>query len=262
MPYADNDGIRIHYEVEGKGPPLVLHHGFGCYLELWYDLGYVAALKDDYHLILLDARGHGQSDKPHNREAYELSLRVADVVAVLDDLKIGTAHFWGYSMGGYIGWGIAKFHPHRFRSLIIGGGGVEEETQDAAELGPFPLQKLIRQGPDAYCTAVKAMWGECWQSSWTAGVLESDLVALDAAASKWEGFSYDEVLSNIKLPCMVYTGNKDPAFPLDQKATQVIPNGVFVPLPDLDHIGAFCRSDLVVPHIKNFLEQVEQANKQ
>jgi pimeloyl-ACP methyl ester carboxylesterase len=44
---------------------LVLQHGFTDSLETWYDLGYVEALKPQYRLILIDARGHGASDKPH-----------------------------------------------------------------------------------------------------------------------------------------------------------------------------------------------------
>ena len=67
MPYANNHGIRLHYQVEGAGPPLVLQHGFSDSLESWYEMGYVTPLKQDYRLILIDARGHGASDKPHGR---------------------------------------------------------------------------------------------------------------------------------------------------------------------------------------------------
>jgi pimeloyl-ACP methyl ester carboxylesterase len=67
-------------------------------LESWHDFGYVSALQDDYRLILLDAREHGDSDKPHSPEAYELKTRVADITVVLDDLGIAQAHFLGYSM--------------------------------------------------------------------------------------------------------------------------------------------------------------------
>src|SRR5215471_13174551 len=108
MPYADNDGVRIHYQVEGEGPPLVLQHGFSESVVDWYEAGYVDALRSDYRLILIDARGHGASDKPHDPDAYELERRVADVVAVLDGLAIGKAVFWGYSMGGWIGFGTPK----------------------------------------------------------------------------------------------------------------------------------------------------------
>ena len=48
MPYADNQGVRIHYQVEGDGPPLVLQHGFLQSIEDWHECGYVDALKGDY----------------------------------------------------------------------------------------------------------------------------------------------------------------------------------------------------------------------
>ena len=80
MPYADNGSVRIHYQVEGEGPALVLQHGFTESLVDWYESGYVEALRPDYRLILIDARGHGASDKPHDPDAYVLNRRVADVV--------------------------------------------------------------------------------------------------------------------------------------------------------------------------------------
>src|SRR5207237_3323115 len=67
MPYANNQGVRIHYRVEGEGLPLVLQHGYTQSLEHWYQCGYVDALKAHYRLVLVDARGHGGSDKPHER---------------------------------------------------------------------------------------------------------------------------------------------------------------------------------------------------
>ena len=108
MPYADNEGVRIHYRTEGEGPPLLLHHWAVATMDNWDDFGYVAALKDDYRLVLLDARGHGGSDKPRAPEAYALEKRVGDIVAVLDDLGFAKAHYFGYSMGGWIGFGAAR----------------------------------------------------------------------------------------------------------------------------------------------------------
>ena len=112
MPYAVNEGIRIHYKTEGEGPPLVLQHWSVATMENWYDFGYISALKNNYQLILLDARGHGGSDKPQVPEAYKLEKRVGDIVAVLDDLGIAKTHYFGYSMGGWIGFGMAQFAPH------------------------------------------------------------------------------------------------------------------------------------------------------
>jgi pimeloyl-ACP methyl ester carboxylesterase len=82
MPHANNDGVRIYYEREGSGPPLVLHAGFMQRLQHWQDFGgFVAALKDDYDLIRLDPRGHGGSDKPRDPAQYTYDRRVADVLA-------------------------------------------------------------------------------------------------------------------------------------------------------------------------------------
>src|SRR5262249_18139552 len=106
-----NHGTRIYYQSEGTGPPLVLQHGFSQSIEDWYECGYVDALKHDYRLILVDARGHGSSDKPHDPAAYGLDKRAGDVVAVLDAIGISRAHFWGYSMGSWIGFGMAAFAP-------------------------------------------------------------------------------------------------------------------------------------------------------
>ena len=61
MPYANNQGIRIYYEVEGSGPALVLAHGLGGSHEDWLDMGWVEALGDRFQLIMVDARGHGRS---------------------------------------------------------------------------------------------------------------------------------------------------------------------------------------------------------
>jgi pimeloyl-ACP methyl ester carboxylesterase len=94
MTHASHQGTRIHYQVEGQGPPLVLQHGFTGKLKQWYSFGYVDALRTDYQLILVDARGHGASDKPHDPAAYALPLRVGDVLSVLDTLKVDKAHYW------------------------------------------------------------------------------------------------------------------------------------------------------------------------
>ena len=88
MPYVSNQNIRIHYTVDGQGPPLVLQHGSAGSGKDWYQFGYADALKHDYQLILIDIRGRGASDKPHDSAAYTLSHHVADIVAVLNDLKV------------------------------------------------------------------------------------------------------------------------------------------------------------------------------
>jgi pimeloyl-ACP methyl ester carboxylesterase len=121
MPFVVNQGVRIHYETIGNGPVLVMHHGTSGSGADWIDRGYVDALKADHQVILPDARGHGQSGKPHDPTAYDLALRTSDVVSILDELEIHKADYFGYSLGGWIGFGLAKHAPDRFRSFIFGG---------------------------------------------------------------------------------------------------------------------------------------------
>jgi pimeloyl-ACP methyl ester carboxylesterase len=62
MPKIDRDGVKIHYEVHGSGPPLILTHGFSSTSEMWR--GQIEALSKNHTIVLWDMRGHGQSDYP------------------------------------------------------------------------------------------------------------------------------------------------------------------------------------------------------
>ena len=138
MPYVTNDGLRIHYEVTGSGDPLVLYHGLTGSGERWRDTGYVASLSDAYRLILLDARGHGLSGKPHDPAAYGRLRQAADVVAVLNELKIATARFWGHSMGGDVALTLGRHHPDRVSALIVTGySPYAAEGDEAAEMSAW-----------------------------------------------------------------------------------------------------------------------------
>ncbi len=156
MPYAQNGRVRIHYRVEGEGPALVLQHGFTESVVDWYEAGYVEALRPDYRLVLVDARGHGASDKPHDPDAYVLNRRVADVVAVLDTLAIAKALFWGYSMGGWIGFGLAKYAKERVHALVI--GGQHPYARSMRSLRQM-VQRGIAQGSGAFVAGMEEMFG-------------------------------------------------------------------------------------------------------
>ena len=248
MPYADNEGIRIHYQTEGEGPPLVLQHWSLATMESWYEYGYVSALKNDYQLILLDARGHGASDKPHRTEAYELKKRVEDVVAVLDDLGITQAHFFGYSMGGWIGFGVARYAPKRFRSLIIGGQHPYAQNMDG-------LRQLVRHGIENGPEAFIAVWEEKFGTlslETRERMLAYDYEALLAVAQDRE--SLESVLQTMRMPCLLYVGEMDDVYPIAKECAKQIANVTFVTLPGLGHGEAIRRSDEVLPHVKRFLD--------
>ena len=252
MPFANNQGVRIHYETEGVGPPLVLQHGSLNTMESWYDAGYVAALKNDYQLILQDARGHGGSDKPHSPEAYELKKRVEDIVAVLDDVGIAKAHYFGYSMGGWIGFGVARYAPERFQSLIIGGQHSYAQNMDG--LRRF-VQYGVENGPEAFVAMLERELG-LLSSEARERMLAYDFATHLVIAQDRD--SLEAVLPTIRMPCMLYAGEMDEAYPLARKCAEQIANVTLITLPGLDHMGAFMRIDEVLPHVKKFLAEVEQ----
>ena len=254
MPYAHNQGIRIYYEVEGEGPPLVLLHGLSGSFEQWHQAGYVEALKSDNQLILIDARGHGASDKPHDPEAYKMALRVSDVIAVLDDLNINKAHYLGYSMGGWIGWGIAKYAPERFHSLIIGGADPYERDPEE----PNFWLELFKKGMDAYLAALEPMFGKRWTPEGKAMALANDLEALIALTSVRERLGFEDILPTITMPCLLFVGEAAGEYAGAKECIKHMPNATFVSLPGLDHIEACFRIDLVLPHIRKFLAEVSE----
>jgi len=250
MPYADNQSLRIHYRVEGEGPPLVLQHGFTQCIEDWYDAGYVDALKGDYLLILIDARGHGQSDKPHDSGAYALDAWVADICTVLDALGVPKAHFWGYSMGGWIGFGMAKYAPACVDRLVIGGSHPYARSQEPAR--QF-LTTQLDASPDAFVAVLEGRFGS--QSS---GVRRARLRSADREA--FLALSLDrpelsDILSGLLIPCCLYAGENDPLCSQVKAASQLIPGATFFSLPGLTHPAAFQRSDLVVPPVHAFLRK-------
>src|SRR5215475_10925194 len=85
MPKIDRDGVNIHYEVHGDGPPLILTHGYSSTSAMWQ--GQVAALSKHYKLVLWDMRGHGRSDYPDDPKAYSEAHTVGDIAALLDAME-------------------------------------------------------------------------------------------------------------------------------------------------------------------------------
>jgi pimeloyl-ACP methyl ester carboxylesterase len=251
MPYAVNRGVRIHYRIEGDGPPLVLQHGFTDSLETWYDLGYVEALKPQYRLILIDARGHGASDKPHEPDAYDRQRNVEDIAAVLDDLDIPRTHYFGYSMGGWIGFAIARYAPERVHSLIIGGGSPYPQSQ----AGPDRMLEALKQGAET----IPPVWGVPVPTTVRARLVKNDVEALIAYRTKrLQSAGFTEILPTMTMPCLLFAGEADPVCEENKECIRSMPNVTFFSLPGLGHADALFRSDLVLPHIKQFLATVSR----
>ncbi len=260
MPFVVHSGIRIYYETQGEGPPLFLHHSLTRSLEAWHDFGYSEELKKEYQLIMMDARGHGMSDKPHRPEDYRVELMVGDVLAVLDALGIGKTHFYGYSMGAMLGFRLAKYASSRFLSLTLGGGHPFRFQREAERQFFRQIQKAlelgIRGGMEAVVAFLEKSAGPMPPEA-RAKVLANDpkaLLAVTKALQEWPGV--EDLLPTITIPCMVYAGDADPFYPGAKKCTKLLPKATFLSLPGMGHTEALYRSDLVLPKVKEFLASV------
>jgi pimeloyl-ACP methyl ester carboxylesterase len=115
--FVDTNGIRMHYVEQGEGFPVLLLHGFP---ELWYSWRHqIPALAEaGFRAIVPDLRGYGESDKPHEIEAYDIHHLVADLVGLLDALGIDKTVIAGHDWGGIIIWQFALMHPERVERVI------------------------------------------------------------------------------------------------------------------------------------------------
>jgi pimeloyl-ACP methyl ester carboxylesterase len=246
MAFAVNEGVRIHYEVEGQGSPLVVQHGYSDSLETWYELGYVSALKQTHLVILVDARGHGASDKPHVTSAYAQERQAADVIAVLDELRVQRTDYWGYSMGGRIGFALARHAPERFRCFVLGGAGGDGRSR----IGDG-FRKALKEGGAA---AIPGLWGAELPEALRARLLANDVEALDACRVDSLGFA--DVLPTMIMPCLLYAGSADPVHRVAEETVAEMPDAEFFTLPDLGHAEGLFRSELVLPRVTDFLHRV------
>ena len=253
MPYTDNNGVSIHYHVEGDDPPLVLQHGLTSSILRWYEFGFVDALKTDYRLLLIDARGHGDSDKPHDAEAYDQKLMASDVIAVLDAENIDRAHYMGYSMGGSIGFAISGSFANRVHSLII--GGMHPYPLDAVGLEDR-IKRISSGGMEGYVADMESD-GDAISPERKAQLLANDPQSIiGASLGLINRPDLSQVLPTMTMPCLVYAGDADGLHVGAEECVKHMPNVTWLSLPDLDHTLAMERSDLLLPHVTNFLSSV------
>ena len=255
MPYVNNVDVRIHYHIEGDGPDLILQHGLTNSIGNWYAYGFVEELKKSYRLILIDARGHGKSDKPHDPMLYDLKLRVNDVISVMDALSIDKAHYMGYSMGGRRGFGLIMYELDRFDSLIIGGMSADTPNTD---IPPEERIKVLKLGMESYVADAEEKEGPM-ESMRRQRLLDNDAEALIAATIAPRGTDgVENLLSDVQIPCLLYCGDQDGYFEAARKSADLIPTAMFVDIPGLNHGQVARAGEEVLPHVTRFLGNVSQ----
>lgn len=113
--FANVNGIKICYDIHGKGYPVILVHGFGDKKEHWR--AQVGALSKHFKVVRFDNRGCGKSDRPDG--PYSMELYADDINALMDYLKIEKAHIAGHSLGGMIVQNFVLKYPLRTNKVIL-----------------------------------------------------------------------------------------------------------------------------------------------
>jgi pimeloyl-ACP methyl ester carboxylesterase len=118
MPVLERPAGNIRYQVTGSGgPALLLSHGFGATSAMF--AGNVAALATTHRVVTWDLRGHGGSDYPADPESYSSANALADMAALLAELRIDEAVLGGHSLGGYLSLQFSLKYPDRVTGLVL-----------------------------------------------------------------------------------------------------------------------------------------------
>ena len=115
--YATNNGVKIHYASLGKGPLIVMIHGFPDYWYTWRDQ--MEGLSANYQVVAIDQRGYNLSDKPKGVDNYSIQLLVSDVAAVIKQVGRDRAIIVGHDWGGIVAWTLAMMRPDLVEKLVI-----------------------------------------------------------------------------------------------------------------------------------------------
>ncbi len=238
--FTSPDGLTLHYRTWGEPggrPPVVLQHGFIADGRLnWEAPGVVAALLGaGRHAVALDARGHGESDKPHDPARYGEPRMAADVRALADHLGFDGFDLVGYSMGGIVSLLVAAADP-RVRRLVVGGigeGVVRFGGVDQRALRRPALAAALRADDPSTITdpAVRAFRA-------FADATGGDRLALAAQAEAAHAAPID--LAAVTAPALVLIGAADPLAAHPEVLAAAIGTGAGAEVRRVpgDHLGA------------------------
>jgi len=233
MPTFASENIPIHYQVIGTGLPIVLVHGFASsFARNWLNPGWAGFLTESgFQVIGLDVRGHGESGKPYQPEAYRAENMAGDVLRLLDHLSISQADLMGYSMGAGIALYLAAYHGARFRKVILGGIGDGAVASHRVAVHPSVIAAAMEaDNPSALADPVARQFRTFAESG------GNDLKALAAVARRPLAPSDPEAVHRIAQPMLIVVGADDLIAGSAQKLAAAIPHARLVVIPNRNHL--------------------------
>jgi pimeloyl-ACP methyl ester carboxylesterase len=210
----------------------VLVHGFASSKHVnWVYPSWVSELKrNGRRVIALDNRGHGESSKLYDPEAYHIPTMAGDVIALIDHLGIERADFMGYSLGSRMTAWLARSQPQRLRSAILGGigiglirgGGPGENVAEALEASSIddvtdPVGRTFRAFADQ---------------------TRSDRRALAACLRGSRRVMTEDEAAGINVPVLIAVGTEDAIAGSAQALGKIIPGAEVLDIPKRDHMRA------------------------
>jgi pimeloyl-ACP methyl ester carboxylesterase len=262
MPYATNDGVRLYWEADGSGEPLLLIQGLGFSADMWFRVA--PGLSSRRMVIRYDARGIGRSDVPPG--PYPIEIMASDAVAVLDAAGVDRAHVLGVSLGGIVAQEVALGYPGRVCSLVLGcthTAGPQAVWPEEAVIdmlrsrATLPPEESARASiPFAYASAIT-------------DDIEEDIRRRLEVPTSAEGYQNQLLgginyrgtagrLAGVGVPALVLTGDKDQMVPPENSAilARTIPNARLVVIPNAGHVVFTDDPEAVVSAVNEFLDDV------
>jgi pimeloyl-ACP methyl ester carboxylesterase len=232
MQKFSSGGVEIAFEDLGKGPPVLLIHGFASNHRVnWVSTGWQATLVENgFRVIMIDNRGHGESQKLYAPSDYSAPTMADDSRNLLDHLEIPVAAVMGYSMGARIAAFLTLQDPQRVSRVILAGLaermliGVPGSDEIAAGLDAPALADVSDPGARSFRIFAEQT--------------KSDLRALAACMRSTRVKIRPEAFAEVRIPVLVVAGALDDVAGRVQPLVDVIPGAVGLTLPGRNHMNA------------------------
>jgi 3-oxoadipate enol-lactonase len=236
------NGITINYRIDGpdNAPWLVFSNSLATSLAMWDEQA--DALKDKFRVLRYDQRGHGGSDVPSGRYAYDTLL--ADALGLLDALGIAKAHFAGLSMGGATALGLAERYPDRFDRIIVCDSPCQS-TPQSSQQWEERIAVAQQKGIEALVEPTIARWFPAeivakkppHIDKVRAMIRTTPVDGFIGCAAALAAHDYASAVASIKCPVLFLVGEKDAPAPAMRKLNEKLPGSRYVELAGAGHIS-------------------------
>lgn len=242
MPIANINGASIHYRTDGARdlPCLVFSNSLGTDLGMWQ--AQASALAQRFHVVRYDTRGHGLSGSPPG--PYSIAQLGGDVVALLDYLAIGKAHFCGLSMGGVTGQWLGVHAAQRLNRLVVANTAARVGTMEgwqarAAAVRAHGLEDIADTAASRWFTPEFVLRQPEIAAAMAAKLRAQNAEGYAACCDALAAADLRGTLHAIAAPTLIIAGEADPVTTLaDAQAMQrAIPDARVTALP-ASHISS------------------------